>query len=227
MLSVVATPIGNLADITLRALTTLREADVVVCEDTRQTQKLLNHYEIKAAKLISFNAHSDERKVQEIIRYLAEGQNVALVSDAGTPGICDPGFKLVSQAVEQNLPVTTIPGANAAVAALAVSGFPMHNYLFLGFLPIKKGRQTLLTSLAENPYTIVFYESVHRLKRTLADLVKYGLGDRQMLIMREITKQFEQAYRGKIVDLEKSPIKLKGEFTLIIAPDNFRESNSN
>jgi 16S rRNA (cytidine1402-2'-O)-methyltransferase len=97
----------------------------------------------------------------------------------------------------------------------------------LGFLPIKKGRQTLLTSLAENPYTIVFYESVHRLKRTLADLVKYGLGDRQMLIMREITKQFEQAYRGKIVDLEKSPIKLKGEFTLIIAPDNFRESNSN
>lgn len=216
MLYIVATPIGNLEDITLRALNTLKQVDFVAAEDTRHVKILLDKYEIQKPT-ISFHAYSDERKLNELIDMLKAGKNIALVSDAGTPGISDPGYVLVKAAVENGIMVTPIPGASAFLTALSASGLPINQFLYLGFLPLKKGRQTLLKSLQEEKRTFVFYESPHRLIKTLSECVQY-FEDRQIVIGRELTKVFEEFFRGAPEQAlayfkSKQP---KGEFVIMI-----------
>lgn len=220
MLYIVATPIGNLGDITLRAILTLKEADLIVAEDTRQTKKLLSHLEI-AKPMESFHAQSDDGKLNSLVKRLVAGDHLALVSDAGTPGICDPGYKLVRAALDAGITVTPIPGPTALAAVLSVSGLPMHNFQFLGFLPVKKGRQTLFKSLVECEITTVFYESVHRMEKTLAQLAEFGMGERQICIGREITKQFETFYRGTVDEVRRQDLKAKGEFAVVLAPAGY------
>ncbi len=216
MLSVVATPIGNLEDITLRAIRTLREADFVVAEDTRHSGILLQKYEIKT-KQLSFHSHSPEDQLHKLIALLQEGKNLALISDAGTPGISDPGFLLIKTAVAQNIPVTVIPGPSAVITAVVASGLPCHRFLYLGYLPLKKGRKKLIESLKENPYTVVFYEAPHRIVRTLEEVLAI-LGDRQIAVCRELTKVFEETFRGRLTEAityfkSKKP---RGEFTVVL-----------
>jgi len=216
MLYIVSTPIGNLEDITLRAIRILKEVDLIAAEDTRHVQILLNKYEIKNA-VTSYHSYSGELKLDKIIETLKEGKNVALVSDAGTPGISDPAYQLIRRAIEEGIQISPIPGASAVLAALVMSGKTMHHFLYLGFLPLKKGRQTLLKSLANEERTIVIYESPHRLLRTLSDLLEY-FGDREIAICREITKIYEEALRMKISEAiahfkTKNP---KGEFVLVV-----------
>lgn len=220
MLYIVATPIGNLEDMTFRAVRTLQEVDLVLAEDTRQTKKLFERYEIQTP-LSSFHAHTNEGKLLEFIEQLKAGKTLALVSDAGTPGICDPGFRLVKEAIKAGIKVSPIPGPSALTACISVSGFPMHNFLFLGFLPIKKGRQTLFNSFADCKYTIVFYESVHRIVKTIKQLKEAGLNDREICLGREVTKQFEEFYRGKLEDLNEKDLALKGEFCFVLGPPGF------
>lgn len=216
MLYIVSTPIGNLEDITLRALRTLKEVDYIAAEDTRHTGILLKKYEIEG-RMLSYHSHSSSHKLDKIVDLLKEGKSVALVSDAGTPGISDPAYSLIRAAVEEGIGVVPIPGASALLAALVMSGQRMNEFLYLGFLPLKKGRQTLLKSLAEESRTIVIYESPHRILRTLSDLREH-LGDRHIAICREITKIHEEALRGTISEclahFEKN--KAKGEFVLVI-----------
>ncbi len=216
MLYIVATPIGNLEDITIRALNTLKQVDFVAAEDTRHVKILLDKYEIQKPT-ISFHAYSDERKLNELIELLKSGKNIALVSDAGTPGISDPGYVLVKAAVENGIMVMPIPGASAFLTALSASGLPINQFLYLGFLPLKKGRQTLLKSLQEEKRTFVFYESPHRLIKTLSECVQY-FEDRQIVIGRELTKVFEEFFRGSPGQAlayfkAKQP---KGEFVIMI-----------
>ena len=172
ILYVVATPIGNLEDITLRALATLKSVDLIVCEDTRMTKRLLDRYEI-SKPVLSYHQHSDLLKIQHIVDQLKAGKNIALVSDAGTPGICDPGNQLVAAAVKEEIKVVPIPGPSAVAAALSVAGVPTDSFIFYGFLPHKKGRQTIVGQIAENKMTSVFYESPHRILKTLESLVKF------------------------------------------------------
>lgn len=200
MLSIVATPIGNLEDITLRALRTLREADAILCEDTRTTSILLNHYEIRKP-LISYHAHSDEHKIAQIITRLTAGESIALVSDAGTPGISDPLYTLLQACLEHDIPVTPIPGPSAVVTAVSASGLHMHDFRFLGFLPVKKGRQTLFLQLKEKDYTAVIYESVHRIDRTLSDIESYFGSETPIVVARELTKKFETFHRGSVAEV--------------------------
>ncbi len=231
-LYIVATPIGNLGDITLRALETLKSVDFILCEDTRHTQKILNHFEIKTPT-ISYHQHSDEKKLKEIKEILASGKSLALVTDAGTPGISDPGNKLVSHIMEHgtwNNTVVPIPGASAVIAALSVSGFPTDKFLFLGFPP-HKGRAKFFKEVAEARHTVVFYESNHRIKKCLGELYDVLKKDRpagrsfgeasvcvsQICICRELTKQFETIYRGTIEEILQMNIIEKGEFVVIIA----------
>lgn len=216
MLSVVATPIGNLEDITLRAIRTIREADFVVAEDTRHSGILLQKYEIKTPQL-SFHSHSPDAQLQKLIQLLKEGKKLALISDAGTPGISDPGYLLIKNAIENNIPVTAIPGPSAVITAVVVSGLPCHRFLYLGYLPLKKGRKKLIASLKENPYTVVFYEAPHRIIRTLEEILAI-LGDRQIAVCREMTKVFEEIFRGGIAEAlahfkSKKP---RGEFTIVL-----------
>lgn len=222
-LYIVATPIGNLQDITYRAVSVLNEVNLIAAEDTRHSKKLCDHYEIKTP-ITSYHSHNQDKKTTELVAQLQADQNIALISDAGTPGICDPGFNLVQAVLTEfgaEAKIEPIPGASALTTALSVSGFPMHNFLFLGFFPIKKGRQTLIESIKEQPYTIIFYESVHRIQKTLKQLEEAGLGDRQICIARELTKQHETFYRGTVAQLANQSIKLKGEFTCLLAPPNF------
>ncbi|OGY47141.1 MAG: 16S rRNA (cytidine(1402)-2'-O)-methyltransferase [Candidatus Buchananbacteria bacterium RIFCSPHIGHO2_02_FULL_38_8] len=216
VLYVVATPIGNLKDITLRALEILKEVDLIVCEDTRVSNKLLNHYKIDKPT-ISYHQHSDIVKTDRIIAELKSGKNIALVSDAGTPGISDPGNKLVAAAVAAGIKVIPIPGPSAVAAALSVAGLPTDRFLFLGFLPHKKGRETLIKQIIESKYTIVFYESVHRIIKTLDQLKKFGL-ERQVVVCRELTKMFEEVVRGDIEEVLKhfEGKEPKGEFVVVI-----------
>ena len=200
MLSIVATPIGNLEDITLRALRTLREADAILCEDTRTTSILLNHYEIRKP-LISYHAHSDEHKITQIITRLTSGESIALVSDAGTPGISDPLYTLLQACLEHDISVTPIPGPSAVVTAVSASGLHMHDFRFLGFLPVKKGRQTLFLQLKEKDYTVVIYESVHRIDRTLSDIESYFGSETPIVVARELTKKFETFHRGSVAEI--------------------------
>jgi len=194
MLYIVATPIGNLEDITYRAVRILKEVDHIAAEDTRHSRILLEKYDIKTPT-ISLHSYSDERKLPQLIDTLKEGKSIALISDAGTPGISDPGYKLIVAAREEGIQVVPIPGPSAFLAALQASGLPTHQFLYLGFLPLKKGRQTLLQSLQEEQRTIIFYESPHRLVKTLAELHDY-FGDRQLVIARELTKTHEEYFHG-------------------------------
>ncbi len=220
MLSIVATPIGNLEDITLRAINALSNADLILAEDTRVTRVLLDRYNIKK-EILSYHQHSDFKKIDHIIELLKQGQNLALVTDAGTPGINDPGSHLVSEALKAipGLKVVPIPGPNAAIAALSVSGFATDEFVFLGFPPHKKGRQTFFKNIADIESTIVFYESKHRILKALENLEKFSkIGNREMMIARELTKQFETIYRGTLSEIKPrlTENNLLGEFVVVL-----------
>ena len=226
-LLLVATPIGNLGDISLRALEALRGADVVACEDTRKTGLLLKHYEIKKP-LLSFHEHNEERAGQRIMALLADGQQVAVVTDAGVPGIADPGFTLVRSAVAAEISVSMIPGANAAVMAVVLSGLPVHSFTFRGFPPRKSGqRQRFFAVDLAAPHTLIFYESPYRIAATLQDaLAVYG--DRRAALANDLTKHFEQVQRGTLSELLATMPgqEPRGEYVLVIAgaPDGRRLS---
>ncbi len=221
-LYIVATPIGNLEDITLRALRVLKEVEVILCEDTRVTKKLLGRYGITTPTL-SYHSHSGLTKVEKVFGFLEEGKNLALVSDAGTPGISDPGSLLVSKIRERfkgDVAIVPIPGPNAAVAALSASGLPASDFLFLGFLPHKKGRETLFKEIAESKRTVVFYESPHRIMKTLASLAKHLPGTRRIGIARELTKIHEEMRQGSAAELltyfTEHADTVRGEFTVLV-----------
>lgn len=219
ILYIVATPIGNMEDITFRAIKTLKAVDIIAAEDTRHTIKLLNHYDIKN-KLISYHEHSDASRRQEIISLLEQGKNIALVSDAGTPLISDPGADLVAEAVKEGIAVLPIPGASAAIAALSVSGLFKENFVFEGFLPtVNKERNAALMRVSKEARTMVLYEAPHRIEKTLNALKETLGGDRQMVLAREMTKVYEEYIRGTIDEVlariqQKPP---KGEMVVILA----------
>ena len=215
ILYVVATPIGNLEDITLRALRVLKEVDLIAAEDTRQTLKLLNHYEINKP-LISYHRHNEETKSEILIEKLRNGENIALVSDAGTPGICDPGEEVIKKAIEDNIEVIPIPGACAMINALIVSGISTKEFEFLGFLPLnKKLRRQKLKEIENSSKTIIIYEAPHKMKTTLGDL-KEILKDRKIVLARELTKIHEEFIRKSIDELLSEIDTIKGEMILII-----------
>ncbi|MBN1874438.1 MAG: 16S rRNA (cytidine(1402)-2'-O)-methyltransferase [Anaerolineae bacterium] len=217
MLYLIATPIGNLSDITLRALEVLRSVDVVASEDTRKTGLLLKHFEIKKS-LISFHEYNENQAGKRIIHLLTQGQSVALVSDAGTPGISDPGFTLVRQAIEANIPVTMIPGPTAFVMALVLSGLPSHAFTFRGFPPRKTGKRRRFIEVdQQSPHTLIFYESPYRLRAFLEDALEV-LGDRQAVVANELTKMFENFSRGKLSEIlqQLDDTQIEGEYTIVI-----------
>jgi 16S rRNA (cytidine1402-2'-O)-methyltransferase len=218
-LYLVATPIGNLEDITLRALRVLKEVDVIACEDTRQTQKLLNHYGI-TTRTVSYHEHNEMTRAAELVKDLQEGTSVALVTDAGMPGISDPGFRLISLAIRHHLPVVPIPGVSAFLAALVASGLPTDSFRFSGFLPPKRGdRRAALEAVRISPRTQVFYEAPHRIVEALSDVVEVLGEDRHVVIAREVTKLHEEFLRGRaseILETLKSRDGVKGEITLLI-----------
>ncbi len=216
-LSIVATPIGNLGDITLRALETLKSVDFILCEDTRNTQKLLNHFDIKTPTL-SYHQHSDFKRIQEIEALLEEGKNLALVTDAGTPGISDPGNLLIEELTknQKQVNIVSVPGASAVVAALSLSGFATDKFLFLGFPPHKNKRQKFFQTVAQSEYTVAFYESNHRIAKALQSLSELLSEDRQVCVCREITKAFESTYRGTMSQILAMKIPEKGEFVVLV-----------
>jgi 16S rRNA (cytidine1402-2'-O)-methyltransferase len=220
-LYIVATPIGNMGDITLRAIETLKNVDLILCEDTRTTKNLLNKYGINKPTM-SYHAQSKLAKTDKIFEMLEEGKNLALVSDAGTPGISDPGAMLVAQVREKmsEVKVIPIPGASAVITALSASGLPTHEFTFLGFLPHKKGRETLFKEIAASERTVVFYESPHRILKTLESLIKF-CPTKKVCIARELTKIYEEFFTGKpdevLEYLTKNKEKQRGEFTVIVA----------
>lgn len=212
---IVATPIGNLDDITLRALKTLQEVDLIAAEDTRQTLKLLNHFQI-SKPLISYHRHNEDIKSNILIEKLKNGENIALVSDAGTPGICDPGEEVIKKAIEENIDVIPIPGACAFVNALIASGLNTKEFIFLGFLPLnKKLRKEKLEEINKSDKTIIIYEAPHKMKNTLIDL-KEILKNRKIVLARELTKIHEEFIRKDIDELLENIDNLKGEMILII-----------
>src|SRR5579862_5249208 len=218
-LYLVATPIGNLEDITLRALRVLKEADVIACEDTRQTQKLLNHYGINT-RTVSYHEHNEMTRAAELVKDLQEGTSVALVTDAGMPGISDPGFRLISLAIRHHVPVVPIPGVSAFLAALVASGLPTDSFRFSGFLPAKRGdRRAALEAVKASPRTQVFYEAPHRIIDTLTDVIEVLGTNRHVVIAREVTKLHEEFLRGRaseVLEILKSRDGVKGEITLLI-----------
>ena len=228
-LSVIGTPIGNLEDITLRALRVMATADLILCEDTRVTRKLLERHSLKKPTL-SYHAHSKLSRVDEIIAALRAGENLVLVSDAGTPGISDPGTALVAwlrqemsaELQDGRLKIEAIPGPSALSAALSIAGVPCADFVFLGFLPHKKGRETLFREIAATSRTVVFYESPHRIVKSLESLAKHLAADRQVVICRELTKVFEEVVSGTAQELlayfEKNSEKVRGEFVVIVHP---------
>ncbi len=244
MLYIVATPIGNLEDITLRAISVLRSADFILAEDTRVTRILLNKYNIRSpealllenprskASVVSYHQHSKFRKIEQIISWLKEGKTLALVTDAGTPGINDPGNYLVMKCLEAmpDLKIVPIPGANAAVTALSISGFPTDKFIYLGFPPHKKGRRTFFQRINLLDDTIVFYESKHRILKALQELKEFSvISNRQIVIARELTKQFETIYRGTIdeimLKLNSHKDNLLGEFVVVVGPREKEKNN--
>jgi 16S rRNA (cytidine1402-2'-O)-methyltransferase len=217
-LYIVPTPIGNLQDITLRAISVLKEADLILAEDTRTSTKLLRHFEI-STPLMSHHMHNEHKTLATLIQKLKVGAHLALISDAGTPAISDPGFLLCRACIENDIELECLPGATALIPALVCSGLPSDRFVFEGFLPPKKGRQTRLKLLAEETRTIVLYESPHKLLKTLSQLAEYFGGDRPISISRELTKLHEETLRGSISELEEhfrnhNP---KGEFVLVIS----------
>ena len=225
--SVVATPIGNMGDITMRALEVLKKADLVLCEDTRMTKRLLDHYSI-VVPTMSYHVHSKLSRQAEIIDLIKEGKNIALVSDAGTPGISDPGIELVrilrqelsKEILEGSIKIESIPGPSALTAAISVAGVPCANFIFLGFLPHKKGRETLFKEISNSDRTVIFYESPHRIMKTLDSLIKF-CPQKNVTIAREITKIFEEVVAGSAIEVksyfEKNADKVRGEFVVFVS----------
>jgi 16S rRNA (cytidine1402-2'-O)-methyltransferase len=218
-LYIVATPIGNLEDVTLRAVRVLDEVDIIFCEDTRITSRLLKKYDIHT-KTISLNARTEQSKTRRVLEAIEEGKNVALVSDAGTPTISDPGATLINEAKKAGVIVEVIPGPSAVVSALSASGLPASEFLFLGFLPNKKGRQKLFEEISTSKRTVVFYESPHRILKTLTSLVDYLDNERMVVVVRELTKIHEETIRGSAQEVERyfsqHSGKVRGEFVVVV-----------
>lgn len=217
ILYIVATPIGNFEDITLRALRVLKEVDLIACEDTRVTRKLLNHFEIETPTIAYFQ-HSKPAKTEKIINELKSGENIALVTDAGTPGISDPGNLLVAEAVKNGIPVIPIPGPSAVTALASVSGINMQKFVFMAFSPHKKGRKTFFQGILDSKYPVIYYESPHRLIKNLELLKEMGCG-KEIIIGREMTKMFEEVVRGdveEVLEYFKQKDKIKGELVVIV-----------
>jgi len=218
MLYLIPTPVGNLKDITYRAIETLKEVDIILCEDTRVSGKLLKHYQIDK-KLYSFHAHNEHRNTELWIAELKAGKKIAQISDAGTPGLSDPGFLLVRACYENEIKVSCLPGATAAIPALVSSGLPCDRFYFEGFLPQKKGRQTRLKFLATLPTTLVLYESPHRIIKCLEQVAEFIGDDREVAVVREISKLHEEVIRGnvlEVIDKLKARPSVKGEIVLVV-----------
>lgn len=220
MLSIISTPIGNLGDITLRAMNTLKQCDAIVCEDTRVTGLLLQRLELEKKPLISYHGYAKPGVLDRILGELEDGKHLALVSDAGTPGISDPGAIVVSKAQELSIKIEVLPGPAAFLAALSGSGLPIHQFTYLGFLPMKKGRKTMLETFKDEERTLVFYESVHRIEKTLHELSELlsNQPDRTIVIARELTKMHEEIIRTTIGELHDVAAKMtkKGEFVIVL-----------
>ncbi len=224
-LYIVATPIGNLGDMTFRAVETLKDVDFVIAEDTRHSKILFKKYDIDTS-LKSFHAQSSDTKISELVKAIAGGKTAAYISDAGTPGISDPGFRLVHATVKQGIEVIPIPGASALTTLLSVAGVPVDSFQFHGFLPHKKGRQTLLKSFTDAKMAHVFYESVHRFPKLLEELSTFVGDDRVIVVGRELTKMYEEIFRGTVSEAQQNFTKdnTKGEFAIVVAPKNFVQS---
>jgi len=218
MLYIIPTPIGNLKDITLRALEILKTVDLILAEDTRTTIKLLNHYQI-ICPLTPFHQHNEHQVIQHLTNQLLQGKKMAMVSDAGTPGISDPAFLLVRECIKIGIQVECLPGATAFVPALVNSGLPSNRFTFEGFLPVKKGRQTMLKKLAEEERTMIFYESPHRLVKALEEFIQYFGGERQCSVSRELSKLHEENVRGTLTEIcnHFKQKEVKGEIVVVIA----------
>ncbi len=216
ILYIVSTPIGNLKDITFRAIEVLSTVELIAAEDTRRTQILLNNYQIKT-QTTSYHEYNKIQKTPILIEKLKSGASIALVSDAGTPGISDPCFLLIQEAIKESVPISVIPGPTACVPALLLSGLPIHRFVFEGFLPLKKGRQTRLKELSQEPRTIIIYEAPHRLERTLNDLLAI-LGNRNVALCKELTKIHEMTLRGNLVTVVQKlhEISIKGEWVIVV-----------
>ncbi len=217
ILYIVATPIGNLEDMTYRAVKILSSVDLIAAEDTRTTKVLLDHYGI-SKQMVSYFSYNEKQRTPQLIQQLIDGKSIALVSDAGTPGISDPAHRIVSAAIENSIPIIPVPGASAFISALVVSGLPLNHFVFEGFLPIKKGRKTRIQSLKTEPRTIVLYESPHRVMKTLKEIHE-SWGERHVVVARELTKKFEEIVRGPLSSVltalsSKSP---RGEYVLVIS----------
>ncbi|MBT4385117.1 16S rRNA (cytidine(1402)-2'-O)-methyltransferase [Candidatus Peregrinibacteria bacterium] len=222
MLYIVATPIGNLEDISARGLQTLKDVDLIAAEDTRHSKKLLQKYDIKT-QLISYHSHSTDRKVNALVSEMQSGKSIALISDAGTPGISDPAWSLIKATREAELNIIPIPGAAAFLAALMGSGLPMNQFTYLGFVPAKKGRKTLFESLLEETRTTILYESPHRILKTLGLMLDVLGPDRRIVVARELTKLHEEFHRGTTQEIyeEFKASPRKGEMVILVAPANF------
>lgn len=220
ILNVVSTPIGNLEDISRRAITTLTNSDIIVAEDTRHTKKLLNHYNISAF-IISYFEHNKHQQIPKILNFLKEGKSISLVSDAGTPGISDPAYRLVRQAINENIKIQSVPGASSVLAALIPSGLPTDRFIFEGFLPPKKGRKKILDDLSKFDGTVIFFENPKRLHRTLNDIL-VSFGERPCVLARELTKIHEEFLRDNISNMISNidNISLKGEMVILIGKDD-------
>ena len=216
-LFIVPTPIGNMGDITIRAIETLKNSDLILAEDTRHAKKLLSEYKI-STKVNSYHLNNEHKKVNDYIELMSSGQKISLITDAGTPCISDPGFLLIREAIKKEIIITCLPGPTALIPALVLSGLPSENFIFEGFLPRKKGRKTKLLELAQNTRTTIIYESPYRVVKTLKEFLEYLGEDRQISLSREISKIYEETFRGSIVEAVKyfSNKKIKGEFVICI-----------
>ena len=217
LIYLIPTPIGNLEDMTFRGIRLLKEVDFILAEDTRTSQKLLKHYAIETP-MQSFHMHNEHKKVSQIVAEVLRGKTIALISDAGTPGISDPGYLLVHEALKEGIEVQCLPGATALIPALVQSGLAADRFIFEGFLPPKKGRQGRLEKMAEEPRTLVFYESPHKLIKTLGQMIPYFGSERKLAVVREISKKFESNFRGSLENalafFEQNPPK--GEFVVVV-----------
>lgn len=216
-LFIVPTPIGNMGDITIRAIETLKNSDLILAEDTRHAKKLLSEYKI-STKVNSYHLNNEHKKVSDYIELMSSGQKISLITDAGTPCISDPGFLLIREAIKKEIIITCLPGPTALIPALVLSGLPSENFIFEGFLPRKKGRKTKLLELAQNTRTTIIYESPYRVVKTLKEFLEYLGEDRQISLSREISKIYEETFRGSIVEAVKyfSNKKIKGEFVICV-----------
>ena len=221
-LFVVGTPIGNLEDVTLRAISTLQSVDIILAEDTRNSKKLLDAHKIET-KMISYHEHSNDKEIKKIIDLLLEGKDLALISDAGTPTISDPGYGLIRDCIKHDIVIVPIPGVSAITAAMSVSGLPSDSFTFVGFLPQKKGRLKKIELLKNIENTVILFESPYRLEKTLNQLLEH-LGNRSVVVGRELTKLYEEVIRGNLIDVIKyfSKSKVKGEIVIMIGKDDDR-----